>query len=258
MTSVECDKCGNAVTAEAAFCGRCGAPLPERSRSRLLLLSGILMLAVLLTSGAYILRGEPSNWLNRDSHSPDTGIPSATGGELRVEAQEGAVSEVEEIAVGKPTNASSVWSYGLDYSFQPRAVVDRRTNELHCSKGVEEGNSYWLLADKEVGWVEVDLEQYYLITQVRWLNTHNGACRDRATQRFSIALSRSGRFSGEEDLVYSGTMDFSASPDYQEYLLPLPITARYVRFYVEDYYGEGGGLNELEVYAEIPPDESDK
>jgi hypothetical protein len=33
--------------------------------------------------------------------------------------------------------------------------------------------------------------------------------------------------------------------------LPHPVQARYVRFYVDGYHGVGGGLNELEVCAEV-------
>jgi hypothetical protein len=64
-------------------------------------------------------------------------------------------------------------------------------------------------------------------------------------------LSLAGAFSGEEQIVYRGTMAFSFSPAYEETVLSRPVTARFVRFYVDDYYRVGGGLNELEVYAEI-------
>jgi len=44
-------------------------------------------------------------------------------------------------------------------------------------------------------------------------------------------------------------MEFSKTPQIQEYVLTEPVDAKYVRFYVDDYYDWGGGLNELEVYA---------
>lgn len=158
---------------------------------------------------------------------------------------------VVEVAADKPTTASSFYQGGSNYSFKPSAVVDRKTNELHCTVGVERGNSYWLLADRRPGWVQVDLEQDFAIVKLRWLNTHNGSCNDRATTSFYIALSQTGDFSGEEAVVHRGEMSFAATPEYQEISLSSPVPARYVRFYVNNYHGEGGGLNEIEVYAEI-------
>ena len=101
--------------------------------------------------------------------------------------------------------------------------------------------------------MQIDLLQSYTIVKLRWLNTHNGRCgNDRATTKFHIALSQTGTFKGEERIVYTGTMSFSISPAYQETVLSPPVEARYVRSYVDEYYDWGGGLNELEVYAEVP------
>lgn len=88
--------------------------------------------------------------------------------------------------------------------------------------------------------------------KLRWLNTYNGRCSGgRATTRFHIAVSLTGDFDSEEQIIYSGKMTYSQSPTYEETILSPARSARYVRFYVDDYYGKGGGLNELEVYAEV-------
>ena len=97
----------------------------------------------------------------------------------------------------------------------------------------------------------MNLEDNYTIVKLRWLNTHNGVCGDRATTKYHIALSRTDAFSGEEVIIDNGKMSFTASPQYQELILATPRVAQYVRFYVDDYYNWGGGLNEIEVYAEI-------
>jgi hypothetical protein len=156
-----------------------------------------------------------------------------------------------EIAAGKPAMASGFWKYAPGYSFPANGITDRRTTELPCAKGIEAGNTYWLLPDRQTGWVQIDLQQVYAIVKLRWLNTHNGNCFDRATTRFHIAVSHAADFAGEEHVIYAGVLPFSDVPEYQHYTLPEPLPARYVRFYVDDYYDWGGGLNELEVYTQV-------
>ncbi len=157
-----------------------------------------------------------------------------------------------EIAAGKPVGASGFYQGSKTFSFAPNAIVDRRTTEIHCDNGTEKGNSYWLLPDHQTGWIEINLQQDYPVAKLRWLNTHNGPCADRATSRFHIALSTTGAFKGEENTVYTGSMPFSTTPGFQEVTLSPASTARFVRFYVDAYYNWGGGLNELEVYAWVP------
>jgi hypothetical protein len=156
---------------------------------------------------------------------------------------------IVEIAGGKPTSASSYWYYSDTDNFPSDAAVDGKTQELDCVMGVPEGNSYWLLAERNTGWVQVDLLREYPIVEIRWLNTHNGRCQDRATTRFHISLSKSGAFSGEEIFILNGEMQMESAPQFQSYQLPQPVRARFVRFYVDAFRKNGGGLNELQVYA---------
>ena len=155
-----------------------------------------------------------------------------------------------EVAAGKPTSTSGYWIDSLRHAYPSSGLVDRQIVE---PEGCEPGpTTYWLLPDHELGWAQIDLQQTFTIVKLRWLNTHNGRCgHDRATTKFHIALSTTGEFAGEESLVHSGTMAYSTSPDYEQLSLVPPIQARYVRFYVDDYYSWGGGLNELEVYAAV-------
>lgn len=157
-----------------------------------------------------------------------------------------------EVASGKPTTASAFWSHP-DLSFAPDSIVDGQTEEIGECAGGGHATQYWLLPDGQTGWVQIDLQKRYDIVKLRWLNAYNGRCSgNRATTAFHIAVSRTGDFHGEEQTVYSGEMTYSQSPTYQETTLSSAVSARYVRFYVDDYYGIGGGLNELEVYAEVP------
>jgi tetratricopeptide (TPR) repeat protein len=158
---------------------------------------------------------------------------------------------IKEVARGKLASASGSWQGAAsNHRFPPSNVVDGITDEnVDCSPG---SHSYWLLPDHQTGWVQVDLQQNYKVVRLRWLNTHNGSCGDRATTRFHIMLSQTGAFQGEDQVGYSGTTAFSLSPAFQEAVLSSPVIARYVRFYVDEYYNWGGGLNEIEVYAEVP------
>lgn len=162
-----------------------------------------------------------------------------------------ATPQLHEVAAGKPTAASANWANNPRFSFPSSAIVDRQTTEVDCRVGVPEGNTYWLLPNRQTGWVQIDLQRPYSIAKLRWLNTHNSNCNDRATTRFHIALSLTGAFAGEEAIVLTGPMAFSAQPRFQEFTLPEPVSAQYVRFYVDAYHNLGGGLNELEVYAQV-------
>jgi len=159
--------------------------------------------------------------------------------------------KIVEVAEGKPATASSFYQGRENYSFSPSGIVDRKTNELSCIFGVEEGNTYWLLADHRTGWVQVDIQENLPIVRLKWLNTHNGDCADRATTKYHIALSQTGEFLGEESVVQNGEIEFTMDVKYEEIILSSPVTARYVRFYVDEYYDWGGGLNELQVYADM-------
>ena len=158
-------------------------------------------------------------------------------------------SERIEVAAGKPTTASAFWSHP-DISFPSGGIVNGQIDEMGECVGGGHATQYWLLPDGKTGWVQIDLQRSYDIVTLRWLNTYNGRCGGyRATTDFHIAISPTGDFRGEEQTAYSGQMSYSQSPIYEETALLPAVSARYVRFYVDDYYGLGGGLNELEVYA---------
>ncbi|MEW6401985.1 MAG: discoidin domain-containing protein [Chloroflexota bacterium] len=208
----------------------------------------IVFMTALLLAIAVIMVSVVSGFvLYRDVPLPTPTLPSP----IQQIEQSTSSSRIIEIAAGKPTTASSYYIGGPDYSFPPSAIVDGYIIELDCGIGVERGNIYWLLADGATGWVQINLQQTYLIVKLRWLNTHNGNCGDRATTQFHIALSSTGDFSGEEEDVYQGMMGFSYFPQFQEAMLTTPAAAQYVRFYVDGYDKWGGGLNELEVYADV-------
>lgn len=61
-------------------------------------------------------------------------------------------------------------------------------------------------------------------------------------QPIHIALSQMGDFRCEGQTVYSGEMIYSQSLAYEEGILSPSISTRYVRFYIDGYYGMGADL----------------
>jgi hypothetical protein len=44
-------------------------------------------------------------------------------------------------------------------------------------------------------------------------------------------------------------MNIQVEPQFEKKIMDAPIIGRYIRFYIDEYYKNGGGLNELEVYG---------
>lgn len=153
-----------------------------------------------------------------------------------------------EVAEGKPVFASSYWRHPTlpNWTYSPDKVTDKQIEEVNCRTG---NHTYWLLPDKKQGWIQIDLEGFYPIVKLRWLNTHNSQCNDRAATKLRIVLSKTPQFDSDALEVLNQRLEFLLQPDYQELIFDKPIQARYVRFYIDDYYQNGGGLNEIEVYA---------
>ncbi len=157
------------------------------------------------------------------------------GGANEIEVYADLKLGTDNLALGKPASASGSWS--LDYG--PAHVTDGKT--------VEQGEiDYWLLPSYTAGWVEVDLEDEHLLTEIRWLNTHNDGAADRAATDWRLAVSADGIEYTEVD---SGSESFSLTPSWVA--VPLEaVSTRYVRLYVDGYYARGGGINELAVFGE--------
>ncbi len=109
--------------------------------------------------------------------------------------------------------------------------------------------SYWLMTASATGWVEVDLGGMVGVTRLRWVNTHHGPRYTAGAEDFEIYASTTGAFTGEEELVSSGTGDLETDLRYHQIDLTSPVPATYLRFYVDSYHSLYGGLNELEIYG---------
>ncbi len=159
----------------------------------------------------------------------------------------GGVNEIEaysrlaspgatNLALGKPAVASAYFS---SPAHPPENVTDGSVSEKK--------RDFWLLPSHTTGWVEVDLEEVYSLSEIRWLNTRNRSFHDRATTDWRISVSPNGTNYIE---VASGTEEFSPTPAWVPVVLEEGVEARYIRFHVDGYYHRGGGINEIEVYGE--------
>ncbi|HID74031.1 MAG TPA: hypothetical protein EYP43_03155, partial [Thermoplasmata archaeon] len=110
--------------------------------------------------------------------------------------------------------------------------------------------NYWLTTNGATGaYLQLDLGAVFTIDRIRLLNTRNAWYYDRSTADFHLSVSTDGANFTD---VYSGTL--TEDDIVHWYTAPLtPVEARYVRFYVDSYYGLGGGLAEIEVYPAMDP-----
>lgn len=147
-------------------------------------------------------------------------------------------------------------------------VVDAQTGPLSEAVGVD---NYWLGRQAALNqYFVLDLGQAYSLAQIELFNTHNNVIDDRGTQNFTIyaanatflvSASAGYNLSGATQIL-SGTLlrEYTASDplDAQTYTSANGLNAatayRYLRFTAVDFYGvQGGGLNEIRIYAVPEP-----
>ena len=116
-------------------------------------------------------------------------------------------------------------------------------------KIADDNVGYWLLPNYTTGWVQIDLGSAKNIYAIIWQNTNNPNYNDRGTNAYSIYGSTSSTGIGSKTtstLLTSGT---AALGNFWNVEQTLPTSQfRYIRFYVDSYYGFGGGVNEIDIY----------
>lgn len=164
-----------------------------------------------------------------------------TGTELKALYTEGEVCTISDnLAPDGSASASS----NLSANYTAANVIDEDTSEDAYAD-----ETYWLARTGSVGWVEVELADITGIGRIRWVNTHHGPRYSYAAKDYEIYASHTGEFNGEEQLIDSGTGDLETDLRYHQIDLSSPVTAQYVRFYVDSYYSVGGGVNEIEIFG---------
>ena len=166
----------------------------------------------------------------------DSALSSATV--LRLYNQGEACSLGSNLAETGVANAGSSYSQ----AYRGSKVIDGKVDESDWNTF-----SYWLTPDYNSGFVDVEVPDTIGLTQVRLLNTHNGPYYDRAFAKYTLWASSTGQFSGEEELLATGTGDIESLLSWTTHTLTDPVEAKVIRFQINDYSGYGGGLNELQI-----------
>jgi hypothetical protein len=137
-------------------------------------------------------------------------------------------------------------AYSSDFSVDN--VIDGSTYDY--------AGNYWLTPNGQTGWVMVDLLDVFQIGRIEFLNTHNRWDNDRTTKDWTIEVLDASN----TRVFYTEGSEADFNPAV--YTAALPVTTidlqnaiggRYVKFYVDSFYGFGGGLNELRVFESAEP-----
>ncbi len=141
-------------------------------------------------------------------------------------------------------SASASASTTLNPVFTEDNVIDGNTDESSSFD-----YTMWLAENGVSAWVELDFGRVVGILEVRWANTHNRTSFDRATTDYRIEASSTGAFEAESVTIDTGTGELETDLVFHTALPSSPVAARYLRFYADDFVGEGAGINEIEVYG---------
>ncbi|MFT5429744.1 MAG: fibronectin type 3 domain-containing protein, partial [Myxococcota bacterium] len=114
--------------------------------------------------------------------------------------------------------------------------------------GVNAG-TYWLTSPGAKGsQLTVDLEKQYEINQIRIINTRNGPGYNYSTGAFRIFISADGSTYTQ---IHAGALVDDDIVNWYSIVPPAGSQVRYVRFIEDTYFGNGGGLAEIQVYGSL-------
>lgn len=200
-------------------------------------------------SGALVRESGKTRLLSSLDESPVM-LVNHTGNFPRSSSSEG------NLALGKPVFSPGYCTRPHGSVFPPDNLTDGRLND----SGVPGDWSFWLAPDSENGEFTVDLLQAEEISRISMQNTNNRGIDDRGTAAFEVFGSLDNktftplldgelpRVSKNNGPVYPFT-DFSFGP----------VQARYVKVVVTrhfqhrgrpaDHPCQGGGLNEIRIFA---------
>ncbi|MBU5444366.1 DUF6311 domain-containing protein [Paenibacillus sp. MSJ-34] len=120
--------------------------------------------------------------------------------------------------------------------FSPYKVIDKSTQE--------DTTDYWLLPDHTNGWIKLDLDHEYTITSIKILNTNNSYFKDRGTLKFDLVFIDKN---GNETILPNESLP--QFPEWKEYIFSTgeEVYAKSIQININEYYMNGGGLNEVEI-----------
>lgn len=118
----------------------------------------------------------------------------------------------------------------------PRAIDDRSTFET-CG-------DYWLLPKGTTGTLTIRFAHPSTVKSVLILNTSHGIVGGRAAERLRVSLQDAGRSVASREVILKGF------PRWTAIEFDSPQFASAMTLDILSYRGEGGGLNEVKVYAD--------
>ena len=130
-------------------------------------------------------------------------------------------------------------------------VLDKKfpVENVFNKSNMETMNNFWLGPEKKPANFILDLGCDKRVNKVELVNTHNSHKKNRATKEFKVLVSRNEK--GPWIEVLHKTLEDSRHQND-----PLPLkkfsfngrTARYIKFEMITFYGNGGGLQYFAVH----------
>jgi hypothetical protein len=131
-------------------------------------------------------------------------------------------------------SASANWNKKL---YLPENVIYNRIGENDAIFP-----DFWLLPHGEDGWIRLDLDGSYLLSEVRILNTNNGGAGDRAAGKVQLKLfGKNGAISYKEEV---GVAEY---PKWTSIKIDPPTSAHSVKLLISEGKVNGAGLNEIRL-----------
>jgi len=124
-------------------------------------------------------------------------------------------------------------------SFGPYEAID---GEL------EDGTTqdhYWIAPNATLANLTVDMGQTRSIGEIKVVNCRNSTYQDSSTRNYRLGISTDN---SNYTIVRTGTLTQNDITTYVSTTFAAT-SARYVRFYMDSYYGTRGGLSEIEIYG---------
>lgn len=140
----------------------------------------------------------------------------------------------KKIAIPKSILVSGTHG-GVKDGFNKESLFDQSFSEEACV-------DYWLLPDKTLGSIFLDLSKQESISSLMILNTQNSHYLDRASREVSIKLYNQNKLSLERRL------NLNLFPSWTNIEFEKPIEADRIEIAILSYYGLGAGLNEIKIY----------
>lgn len=125
----------------------------------------------------------------------------------------------------------------IEELYRPENVIDNRTGE-------DDGRfpEYWISPNWADGWIRLDLDGSYVLSEVRILNTNNGGAGDRAAGTAKLEL-----FGKDGAISYKDEVKVAEYPQWTSIKINPPTSVHAVKIFISKGKVNGTGLNEIRL-----------